>query len=210
MMQFAHKHLIGIEGLEFYKLLGTGKGSGFNPLPDWSVYSLLQVWDSEENAELFFERSHLFRKYKVRTKEYYSLYLRPTKVKGEWSGQQPFHIDRSATYQKPLAVLTRATIKPPKLIKFWSYVPKSQKNLTHNPGLIFTKGVGEVPLLQMATFSLWKDEASLKAFAYQSDGHQVAIKKTNELNWYREELFARFYPYKSSGKWNGKDLLTTT
>jgi hypothetical protein len=54
MMQFAHKGLVNTEGLSFYRLLGSGKGKGFNPFPDWSVYSLLQVWETEEAAQTFF------------------------------------------------------------------------------------------------------------------------------------------------------------
>ncbi|MEL7222238.1 MAG: DUF3291 domain-containing protein, partial [Bacteroidota bacterium] len=42
MMQFAHQHLAKTQGLSFYKLMGSGKGLGFSPWPDWSIYSLLQ------------------------------------------------------------------------------------------------------------------------------------------------------------------------
>ena len=38
--------------MQFYKLLGTGS-EGFSTWPDWSVYGLLQVWDSEALAESF-------------------------------------------------------------------------------------------------------------------------------------------------------------
>ncbi|MFQ3269562.1 MAG: hypothetical protein ACI9B2_001372, partial [Flavobacteriales bacterium] len=38
MMQFAHKFLQNISGQSFYKLMGSGKGMGFNPMPDWSTY----------------------------------------------------------------------------------------------------------------------------------------------------------------------------
>jgi hypothetical protein len=50
MMQFANKDLAKVNGLTFYRLMGSGKGRGFNPFPDWSVYCLLQVWESEEAA----------------------------------------------------------------------------------------------------------------------------------------------------------------
>jgi heme-degrading monooxygenase HmoA len=83
-------------------------------------------------------------------------------------------------------------------------VPTSEEGLDGNEGLIYTKGVGEV-LIQMATFSLWKDFESVKQFAY-SKQHKEAIKKTREYEWYSEELFSRFQPYKSSGNLE-KDLL---
>ena len=53
MMQFAHSPLKKVDGLQFYKLWGSGK-ENFNPLPDWSVYALLQIWDKEESAQAFF------------------------------------------------------------------------------------------------------------------------------------------------------------
>jgi hypothetical protein len=29
---------------------------------------------------------------------------------------------------------------------------------------------------------------------------------TRKLKWYKEEMFARFLPYKFQGTWNGKNL----
>ena len=197
MMQFAHKPLQNIRGQQFYKLMGSGKGMGFNPLPDWSTYCLLQVWDSEEHADHFFTNSIFFKKYQHRTKKIRSLYMKNIIAKGEWSGQCPFEKSSDLSEENPqLAVITRATIKLSKLAKFWSYVPTSHQKLADNPGLIFTKGVGEIPIIQMATFSLWQNKEALHAFAYQGKEHAQAIKMTRELDWYKEELFARFQVYK--------------
>ena len=57
--------------------------------------------------------------------------------------------------------------------------------------------------MQMATFSLWRDKESLMDFAYKSREHVEAIAKTKTLDWYSEELFSRFEPYKSIGSWEG-------
>ena len=61
MMQFAHSPLQQVEGLTFYKLMGSGKGMGFNPLPDWNIYSLLQVWQNEKMANQFFNQNLLVK-----------------------------------------------------------------------------------------------------------------------------------------------------
>lgn len=197
MMQFAHKHIATTSGQSFYKLMGSGKGFGFNPLPDWSTYCLLQVWESEETADRFFKNAGIFQRYKKQCSSIKVLYLKNLIAKGFWSKQQPFEMSPDLEIEDaPLAVITRATIRFSKLIKFWSYVPTSQKHLKDNPGLIFTKGVGEVPVIQMATFSLWKNKEALNSFAYQGKEHIKAIQMTRKLDWYKEELFARFLLYR--------------
>lgn len=201
MMQFGHQYLQNISGQRFYKLMGSGKGMGFNPLPDWSTYCMLQVWDSEEQADYFFLSSVVFKKYEKRAQKIRRLYMKNIVAKGEWSGQCPFEESTDLSEENhQLAVITRATIKLSKLRKFWSYVPTSHQKLAKNPGLIYTKGVGEIPIIQMATFSLWKNKEALHAFAYQSKEHAEAIKMTRELDWYKEELFARFQVYKQFGE----------
>lgn len=201
MMQFAHAHLSKAAGLQFYKLMGSGKQDGFNPFPDWSTYSLLMTWDDEERADDFIQNSKLFSAYRHRTENVWTIYMKNIIARGKWSGKNPFeeHAQLDPKFPK-LAVITRATIRLSKLRQFWKYVPTSSLPLAGNKGLIYTKGIGEIPVLQMATFSLWEDEQSLKDFAYNSPEHHRAIQKTRELNWYKEELFSRFQPYREEGE----------
>ena len=207
MMQFANKDLHKVNGLSFYRLMGSGKGRGFNPLPDWSIYCLLQVWESEEAVNAFFSSSDLIERYKNHTSEIFTLYMKNISAGGTWVGKNPFEKAAELDPNLPIAIITRATIKLNWLLKFWKYVPTSEEGLDGNEGLIYTKGVGEVPIIQMATFSLWKNFDAVKQFAYKSKQHQEAIKKTRQFEWYSEELFARFQPYKSTGTWEGRDLL---
>lgn len=208
MMRFSHAYLQEVKGQSFYKLMGTGKGNGFNPWPDFSTYAVLQVWDHEQYAHQFFEDAHIMERYDRHTTERWTVLLRNITAKGNWSGINPFapsaKLDKNNSY---LAIITRATIRKQKLVKFWRYVPTSHKPLKDNSGLIYTKGIGEVPVLQMATFSLWENEQALKAFAYQSKEHSKAIRMTRELNWYSEELFSRFQPFASYGTWEGQNPL---
>jgi hypothetical protein len=51
--------------------------------------------------------------------------------------------------------------------------------------------VGEFPLLEQATFSLWESASNLDQFAYQSKEHAPMIKKTRKYDWYSEEMFVR-------------------
>lgn len=207
MMNEGHQMLANVSGLQFYKLMGSGKGRGFSPFPDFGTYALLQVWNNEASAVEHFESGDLFKAYKSRASEVFTLFLKAVQSKGLWSGGNPFqedtHFDKT---NSPIAVITRATIKWNKMISFWRYVPKSQKNLLSNPGLLFTKGIGEAPLVQMSTFSLWKDEKALETFAYRQKGHQKAIQLTRKLDWYKEELFVRFAVMRTSGYLSGVNL----
>jgi len=144
----------------------------------------------------------LIKSYQDHTNELWTLYLKNIKAHGAWSGGNPFKVNQNLDSENPhLAIITRATIKTSKLLTFWKYVPTSERPIVHNPGLIYTKGIGEVPIVQMATFSLWKNWDAVKQFAYESEEHRGAIQRTRELNWYKEELFARFQPYRSEGTW---------
>lgn len=208
-MQYAHVHLSKIAGLQFYKLMGSGRDLGFSPIPDWGVYAILCIWDDEASATHFFNHSTVFERYQARSSELWTVFMKPLQAKGNWSGGNPFTPTTDTDETNPLiAVITRATIRPRKLLQFWRYVPLSQRPIQRGcKGLIYTKGIGEIPIVQMSTFSLWQTLDDLKNFAYNSPEHLEAIRKTRKLNWYAEELFVRFQPYRSEGLWEGVDVL---
>jgi hypothetical protein len=64
--------------------------------------------------------------------------------------------------------------------------------LHQSPGLLNAIGIGEAPIGLQGTFSIWKDAASLRDFAYKGQAHSEAIRATSANQWYSEELFARF------------------
>jgi len=200
-MGLAHRRLRSVPGQSFYKMLGTGK-AGFSTSPDWAVYGLLQVWDGEAAAEDFFESHPQMQAFKACTSEYLCLFMQPIRSMGQWNGRNPFETSSyAAGVQGPIAVLTRATIRKRHLYRFWKYVPRSQRPLGKMPGLLYSKGIGETPFIDMATISLWESVAAMQHYAYGTDAHKGAIQKTRELGWYREELFARFSPYRAEGSW---------
>ncbi|MFK7949355.1 MAG: DUF3291 domain-containing protein [Saprospiraceae bacterium] len=207
MMQYAHQYLSNVSGLSFYKLMGSGKGLGFNPFPDWSTYALLQVWNTETDAIQFMENSPLVSLYDKNSSERISLFMKNITAHGKWSKQEPFKVSDSLSEVKnPIAVITRATIKTKELRRFWKFVPTAQKPIENAKGLIYTKGIGEVPIKQMATFSIWNNLDAVKQYAYKSREHAQAVKMTRQHNWYSEELFARFELYKKIGTWKDIEL----
>ena len=113
MMQFAHRSLLRVPGQTFYKLMGSGKGAGFNPLPDWSVYCLLQTWENVAQADDFFEKNALFQGYLRHSTERWTLYLHTLMAKGSWSGRNRFGAEEPVAPDAEgyLAVITRASIR---------------------------------------------------------------------------------------------------
>jgi spheroidene monooxygenase len=204
MMQMAKPYLKSAEGLQFYKLLGSGQ-DGFKPQPDWSVYALLQVWNNESDADHFFKNSPLLIKYENHTEQLCKLYLKPIAAHGLWSKKQPFEFaQNNYDESKPVAIITRASIKTSQLKRFWNYVPQTQRAIEAAEGLLYTKGFGEFPIWEMATFSLWENMEYAKNYAYKNKEHRKAISMTRKYNWYKEEMFSRFQVCKVEGDWMGR------
>lgn len=207
MMQFAHKFIKEAKNLRFYRLLGSGGGNGFSIKANFSVYAFLGVWEDQESAETFFKNGKLFNLYRTRAAQMWTVFMYPVRSRGEWGGVNPFKPDYKTEWDGPVCVITRATIRLSRLFKFWRYVPVASGILNEQKNLIASFGIGEWPIVQMATFSIWRDQENMKNYAYKSKEHLGAIKKTHELDWYREELFSRFIPFRSEGTWNGKNPL---
>ncbi|MEQ8927826.1 MAG: spheroidene monooxygenase [Fulvivirga sp.] len=199
-MGLAHSILKNIEGQTFYKLMGSGRGEGFSFMPDFSIYVLMQVWESILVAEDFLTNSSLIKNYNEHCENCHTVYSYNIASHGLWDGQSPFKKpETNSPSNGPIIVLTRATIKWSKMIRFWRYVPTSHNSLKQSKGLLYAKGVGEWPFRNMATISMWRDEEAMKNFAYSSKEHRKAIALTKELNWYKEELFARFEVFNATG-----------
>jgi hypothetical protein len=189
-------------GMSFYKLMGTGKNGTFDIKPDLNQWAYLWVWNSEGDYRKFLEVSYISKYLKKFTDEFFTIYLSPKQSHGFWDRKQPFASNTHTSFgtDEPIVVLTRATIKLKKAKDFWKNVPEIAQNFSNNEGFIYSIGIGEVPFLKQATISIWRNEASMKAFAYHKKQHAEVIKKTRQNKWYSEELFARFSLLGYSGK----------
>jgi heme-degrading monooxygenase HmoA len=192
------------KGLTFGKMLGCGR-KGFSLFPDFSQYALIAQWKTKEDAERFFS-SEKIKTFLDHTVESYSIQMVPLQSHGLWDGQNPFPVTALPDASNgPIVVLTRAGIRMSKLLTFWSHVPHTQRAMQEAQGLIMAVGVGEVPVLQQATVSIWENSEAIKKFAYQSGFHKEVVKKTRQQHWYKEDLFARFVPIATAGSYFGKD-----
>jgi hypothetical protein len=183
-------------GLSFFKLLGSGAENGFSIRPNFGTYALLGVWDAEADADRFFQKHPAFQHYRSLAASWQTIYMRNTAAHGAWDGQNPFQTADAFDPTEPVAVITRATIRRRHLWRFWRFVPSVSRDVENRPGLRLAIGIGELPLLQQATFSLWDSGRQMLDYAYRRPEHSAMVRKTRELGWYKEELFARFKPYR--------------
>jgi len=179
-------------GLRFQKLLGSGRD--FGVIPDFSQYVFLGVWNTEAAARQFIDSS-AYHHLAAGTDLTGTLYLQPLRSHGLWDGQNPFPVDSNQPVlaDAPVAVLTRASIRTAALPDFWRHVPQARQQLrNHKDQLLFAVGVGEKPLVQQCTISVWRNAAAVDQYAYRQSGHKEVVRMTRQRRWYSEELFARF------------------
>ncbi len=202
MMGAARLAMARIPDVGFWKLCGSGTGEGFTPIPNTAVYAILCTWPDADTARARLATSSIFNRYRARADESWTIFLTPTSARGAWSGQQPFDPVAEAV-DGPVVALTRATIKPGILHRFWGRVPDISRMIGSDPNVVFKIGIGEVPWLHQVTFSIWPGAAEMAAFARTNGPHAAAIKAVRDGAWFREELYARFAILEDSGTWGG-------
>ena len=206
-----------VPGLKFFKLLGSGAANGFGLWPNLDRYGFMAVWEDEAAADAFFAGHPLWATYQARSAEQWALGLAPVKSQGLWDGQTPFAYapptpvtapagsdnDDSA----PMAVLTRASISWRKTRRFWQFVEPTSAALAQAAGVRAAIGLGELPVVRQATFSVWESARAMQQYAYRDARHREVIILTKREQWYREELFARFRVLSSAGTLDGRNPL---
>jgi hypothetical protein len=178
-----------LPGVEFAKLLGTGRG--VSPTrPDPTRWAALVCWRDGVEPALGFERlAGAWRR--LATAEC-ALDLSPVASRGSWSGRTPFDGDRIARGDGRVVAITRARLRPTRAARFWRAAGPVAAGLPSAAGLVAAFGIGEAPIGWQGTVSVWRDAAALTDFAYRGEVHRDVIARTPTERWYAEELFARF------------------
>jgi hypothetical protein len=194
-----------MHGLKFFKPLGTGSGAGYSIIPDFSVYGMLAVWNSHEFAQTYVD-SNLYKAYCEHAVEHYTIFMTPLSSKGSWSGFSDWKPVADANRTGLISAITRATLKKRFVYRFWSMVPQVSREHTNAEGLLFSKGIGEIPLMEQATFTVWKDVKYMEKFAYETY-HGDAISLTRLKKGFSEEMFTRLKPYFAVGSWHKQNVI---
>jgi heme-degrading monooxygenase HmoA len=207
--------LRGTPGLRFVRLLGTGRGATAMGA-DLARTAVFAAWESPAALAAFeqgwfAERAALVRGHGG---EVYGVRLALLSGRGRWGGRDVLALLRPArpaarmATAGPVAVLTRATVRPSRWHRFRGSRPPVSRELAGAAGLRAAVGIGEAPVGLQATFSIWSDAAAVAAFA-RSPEHRAVVRRTRDEGWYGEELFARFTPWGATGTWDGRDPLAS-
>ncbi len=190
------------KSINFFKLMGCGKNGTFSAVPDarqWSLFYTLNA-KPEDVAKQNTSAKHLlqhlsgiiYRYVHYSGAEVFAIILKPLEGYGLWDKKVLFNKTGTSDNMRPVAVLTRATINLKSISSFWKNVQRVSDQMRKSEGFIFSLGMGEVPWIKQATFSVWHSKESLKDFAYRQQPHLEVIHKTRVEKWYKEELFYRF------------------
>jgi len=184
----------------FYKLMGCGKNGTFDIHPDFNQWAIMVFFNQEETSKAveISEPGKILGKFipfwwQLFTTKINWFLLEAYAGHGSWDGKT-FIDNRKETVEPVgrIGVLTRASIRLSRLKEFWKAVPKVAQNMDKNKGFVYSVGIGEIPFIKQATFSIWESAEEMKAFAYKKRDHQKVIQKTRKEQWYTEEMFLRF------------------
>jgi hypothetical protein len=171
--------------VSFAKFLGTA-GPSFQP---WRAtprrWALFTCWRHTTRSPDVVRRST----------ERATLQLRPLWSRGSWDGDPLFDVARSRrTVDWPGAILmlTRSTLRATRAARFYRTVPAIAADIQSADGLRVAFGIGEAPLLRQGTVSIWSSLEAMTTFARNSSAHSAAVRATESIGWYDEELFAGF------------------
>lgn len=201
-------------GMQWRKVLGSGHEGGFGLRPGLNRLGLFCAFADDVSARAWLSTDSEPARWRSRARELLCLVLEPESSRGSWSGHglavtpreavdageadHAVHTDRAGqagaaqrARATPVASLTRASIRPTKAARFWSYSPAAEQSLAQAPGCLLAVGLGEAPLLRQATFSLWRDQASMDAYA-RTGAHQEAIRQAYANGFFSESMFVRF------------------
>ena len=197
----------------FWKLCGSGTGEGFTPVPNTAVWAILATWPSEAIARERVATAPVYRKWLAKADESWTVFLEPLAARGRWGGVAPFVAEKAqggcpwtqvGAGEGPIAAMTRAALRPSRVARFWKAVPDISSVIGSDPNIIFKIGIGEIPMINQVTFSIWPDTTSMAAFAREDGPHARAIKAVRDEGWFTEDMYARFRILGNEGTWEGK------
>lgn len=180
-------------------------GGGLLPRPQLGRVGLIAAWDDDTAFEGFLT-DHQFAEW---LDGGWHVRLEPLRAVGAWSGLPDLpDEEREVDDDDPVAVLTLGRLRLRRAPSFVRTSARAERDAMQDPGLLAATGLARPPRL-VATFSLWRNTAAVRAYAHgeNGDGHVSALRAHAAQPFHHESVFARFRPYAARGTWHGRDPL---
>lgn len=175
------------------------------PLPMPGRVGLIAFWDRDDALDDFLASHPLAR----RLASGWHARLRPLRASGAWSelpGLEDVH--EPVDDDEPVAVITLGRVRLSRLVPFVRTNRGAMGLAVRDHALAAATGLARPPRL-VATFSVWRTAAAMRAYAYgqAGPGHRAAIDAHRARPFHHESMFIRLRPYASVGAWDGRDPL---
>jgi hypothetical protein len=203
------------------------------------VWGALWLFDSEDAASAAFDAPERALPLIARASEAWHALLLPIKHWGEsdWLGSDRigpvFAPDRSAgagasgadthgadtrgaDTEGPIVVTTAAgydfdRFEMGRAQDFCQRIVELRERMPATEGLLLEHNISNLDgMREGMTFSLWRDAASMRAFAYGAGSpHRQQLDLHRQRPMFDRSSFTRYRVLRASGSWNGKDPLAT-
>lgn len=188
-----------IEGMRWAEV---GAVVEFTPGPGPSVpyvsrVALVATWDGDEAVDHFLEVVPAARRFD------WHLRMEPVRASGAWASLPGVpRRDEVLGPDDAVAVTTLAYTRPSQLPRFARTSMPAERAAGESPEASITIGIVRPPRF-VATFSLWRTVAAMRAFAHPEGGgpHRDAIAENRRKSFHDEEAFIRARPCHEQGHW---------
>jgi hypothetical protein len=195
-------------GLRYAELaIAAPLGGGLLPTPQLGRVGLIAGWDDDRALDGFLTSHPLAE----RLAGGWHVRLEPLRASGSWSGLPELsRHERPVDEDEQVAVLTLGRLRLRRVSPFLRASAAAEAQAVADPALLASTGLARPPRL-VATFSLWRTAAAMRAYAYgrTAKAHLAAIQAHRARAFHHESVFARFRPYAAHGTWDGRDPLAS-
>jgi hypothetical protein len=195
-----------VPGLRYAEIaIAAPLGGRLLPSPRPGRVVLIAAWEHDEALEQFLSGHPLA----ARFAEGWHVRLQPTRVAGGWAALPDLpKEEQPMDDEEPAAVLTLGRLRLTQTLRFLRASAAAEELAVGDRALLASTGFARPPSL-VATFSLWRTTAAMRAYArgHADPRHAEAVRAHGARPFHHESAFIRFRPYGALGNWDGRDPL---
>jgi hypothetical protein len=194
-----------VPGLTYAETTTTAPlGAPLLPPTQLGRVGLIAAWEDDAALDRFSRGHPLARRFAGG----WQARLQPLRVSGAWAGMPGLPArELPVDDQEPVGVLTLGRLRLLRTGPFRRSAVPAERDAIADGALLAGTGLARPPHL-VATFSLWRSAAAMRAYAYDRGGtHRAAVEADRAQPFHHESAFVRFRPYASQGSWDGRDPL---